>query len=253
MAGFFIYYLFNPMSDPYYDEITAHHYAAYRPPLHELILSRCLKDEFGAGLDIGCGVGHSSIALSKYCDRVVGLEPSLDMLEKALQHPKVNYQSFDGKHIDLPDNSFNLVTFAGSLFYAKSQDLLDEVVRLSIEGSKVITYDFEVLLEPILHRLEAKPELSLEPYDHKIDFSGLKNEKVRLVEKFEELVDVILDSQQLTHLLLSTKEHYTALSNVFESEGLFQSVSAVLSKISGGGSRNIQAWIYYTIYEHKVD
>lgn len=57
-----------------YDEAIAYHYNAYRPPLHEVILSQVLgKDErFQNGLDIGCGTGYSAIALAKYCSQVYG-------------------------------------------------------------------------------------------------------------------------------------------------------------------------------------
>lgn len=114
-----------------YNAITARHYAAYRPPLHSLILGRCLEDEnkFTLGLDIGCGTGQSSIALYEFCERVIGIEPSTEMLSGALTHPHVDYVFFDQERIDFPDNSFDVVTLAGSLFYAKSQILLDEILR----------------------------------------------------------------------------------------------------------------------------
>ena len=61
-----------------YDQITAFHYAAYRPLLHSKILNEYF-DENGKqniGLDIGCGTGHSSVALAKYCHKVFGIDPS---------------------------------------------------------------------------------------------------------------------------------------------------------------------------------
>ena len=242
------------MSDSTYDLITARHYEAYRPPLHQMILSKCLKENADAGLDIGCGVGHSCIALAGYCDRVVGLEPSVDMLQKSKPHPKVTYKHFNGVNIDLEDDSFDIITFAGSLFYAKSQELLDEVVRLSRHNTEVIVYDFEVILEKTLADLGVDlNELRDEPYNHRIDFSGLKNDRINLVLKSEELIDLTLNPQQLAHLLLSTKSHYIALAEQHEGEDLFQSVSTHLSNISGGGSHNIQARIFYTTYRVLVD
>ena len=66
-----------------YDKITAFHYASYRPPLHSKILKRCLVDRFyDSGLDIGCGTGQSSIALSDFCNRVVGIDSSSEMISK---------------------------------------------------------------------------------------------------------------------------------------------------------------------------
>ena len=77
-----------------YSKSIAQHYAAYRPPLHEVILTSFLnaKNRFDKGLDIGCGNGYSSIALAKWCDQVYGIEVSQKMLETAKKHPKVHYQ-----------------------------------------------------------------------------------------------------------------------------------------------------------------
>jgi ubiquinone/menaquinone biosynthesis C-methylase UbiE len=51
-----------------YDQVTAGHYAAYRPALHSLILRRVFSDadSFDVGLDGGCGTGHSAIALAAH-------------------------------------------------------------------------------------------------------------------------------------------------------------------------------------------
>ncbi len=76
-----------------YDSVVAEHYAAFRPPLHRLILERMIRpnESFQTGLDVGCGTGYSAIALAKYCDRVFGLEASQPMLDRARQHPKITY------------------------------------------------------------------------------------------------------------------------------------------------------------------
>ncbi|WP_436716151.1 class I SAM-dependent methyltransferase [Roseiconus lacunae] len=53
-----------------YTDAVASHYAAYRPPLHELILMRVISNQtrFCDGLDVGCGTGRSSGALAKGLD-----------------------------------------------------------------------------------------------------------------------------------------------------------------------------------------
>src|SRR5690625_4484968 len=68
-----------------YDANAAAHYAAYRPPLHAMILGRVLTGNasFDIGLDIGCGTGYSAVALAKYCKFVYGIDPSPSMLNRA--------------------------------------------------------------------------------------------------------------------------------------------------------------------------
>ena len=68
-----------------------------------------------------------------------------EMLAQAIGHSQVTYVHFDGINLPFADSSFNLVTFAGSLFYAKSQRMLNEVVRVCLPNAIVIAYDFEVL------------------------------------------------------------------------------------------------------------
>ncbi len=63
-----------PLLDIYDDQI-ARHYAAYRPPLHQLIINEALENQlFEVGLDIGCGTGCSAIALADRCRQVFGVD-----------------------------------------------------------------------------------------------------------------------------------------------------------------------------------
>ncbi|MGB5555068.1 MAG: class I SAM-dependent methyltransferase, partial [Flavobacteriaceae bacterium] len=84
---------FNGTMSNDYDEITANHYLAYRPPLHDIILKKCLKnlERRKKGLDIGSGTGHSALALVEFCDEVIGIEPSLAMRKIALPHIQIQY------------------------------------------------------------------------------------------------------------------------------------------------------------------
>ena len=60
----------------------AHHYRAFRPPLHYLILKNCLgKRKFKKTLDIGCGVGNSNIALTNFSKKVIGYDINKEMLK----------------------------------------------------------------------------------------------------------------------------------------------------------------------------
>ena len=72
-----------------YDIVDAFNYNTYRPPLHRPILSQCLKNHrFNLALDVGCGVGNSSLGLTHFCKRVIGYDISKAMLKKAIKHKK---------------------------------------------------------------------------------------------------------------------------------------------------------------------
>ena len=106
---------------PEYDSQIAFHYQAYRPPLHEKILFEALGHQgFGWGLDIGSGTGRSAVALKKYCEFVLGIEPSSAMLQKCSESQNIEYRL--GGCEDIPEDKvqFDIVTLAGSLYYCKS-------------------------------------------------------------------------------------------------------------------------------------
>ncbi len=157
-----------------YDNSAAWHYAAYRPPLHCLILERIFQSDetFHAGLDVGCGTGYSAIALSRYCDHVFGVDSSRAMLDSAETHAKVTYIHGElDSHIHLPARKLDIVSFAGSLFYTKSDSLRDALTRFCSPGGTVVVYDFGVLLYEVLTTLGVDCLTHTTDYDYTVDLS----------------------------------------------------------------------------------
>ncbi|MDA9763886.1 class I SAM-dependent methyltransferase [Opitutales bacterium] len=139
-----------------YNEAVAEHYAAFRPPLHLLILKKLFKpgERLQSGLDIGCGTGYSAIALSDYCDQVIGIDPSKSMIQQAVEHPSIEYiHGKEDQLVDLASESIDIVTFAGSLLYAKNLKLYQNLLRILKPKGAVVVYDFEILLDSALKLL----------------------------------------------------------------------------------------------------
>ena len=235
-----------------YDQITAFHYAAFRPSLHLQILRECLEGEaeYGLGLDVGCGTGQSSIALANCCKRVIGLEPSEEMLDKSIEHPGVAYHHYDGRHFDFQQDSFDIITFAGSLYYAKSQQLLDEVIRVGKDACKIIIYDFEICLDPMLEKLNAyETSRPMATYDHEVNFNGLDQNSVQLEKELKKSLSMEISIGSIAHLLLSSKANYGLLSEVFGSDELYDKVTQKLHAISTSESTPVAAKTYSTVYK----
>ncbi len=136
-----------------YNSSESNHYSAYRPPLHELILSKILKDRhFKTALDVGCGVGTSSLALVPYAKRVIGYDPSQAMIEKATPHPTISYTRL----IDELPSSCDLLCFFGSLEYI-DEVALKKYTQLLEKGGQLICCDFEVDYQPILELMGFEP------------------------------------------------------------------------------------------------
>lgn len=216
-----------------YNANVAYHYQAYRPDLHLPILQSVLGTQLVAtGLDIGCGTGQSALALAHFCTRVTGLEPALAMFQRAIAHPQVQYQLLEGTQLDFPDSSFQLITFAGSWFYARSQLLLDEVVRVGAKGGQVVLYDFAVLLEPILVALLPKgQQIAESDYDHQADFAGLDQSELRLEQQRQATFSLELTDEEVVHLLLSVKATGELLAANYGTNRLYEQLMQRLKQL----------------------
>ena len=185
-----------------YNSSVSDHYSAYRPPLHELILSKILKGcHFKTTLDIGCGVGTSSMALVPYAKTVIGYDPSQAMIEKATSHPTITYTN---RFEELPD-SCDLLCFFGSLEYIDTIMLKKYTQRLSNEG-RLICCDFEIDYASILKTADITIQTT--DYNHAKnlsnyqDFQGFKEQVVKV-----ESTSFSCNLEQLKSLLGAEFEH----------------------------------------------
>lgn len=231
-----------------YDSTSARHYAAYRPPLHRLILERLIhpNETFGIGLDVGCGTGYSAVALANHCGKVVGLDPSRSMLDSAQHHPGVSYLQGSGDSLgELPAGEFEVITFAGSLFYAKSDALRDGLARVCRPGGVVLVYDFEILLDDLMTRLGAGRETVVSDYDHRVNLCDWPEFKT--VCHGSERLRWSTTFQEMAHLLLSDSHRFDALAKRFPGDDPFEALVQRLREL--GGEPSIAVDIHFTRHQ----
>ena len=232
-----------------YNETIARHYSAFRPPLHALILQRVLAvdEHFNRGLDIGCGTGYSAVALSSYCRHVDAIDPSADMLHETIPHQKISYLLGSADNMPFPDSSVDVVTFAGSLFYAKSSRLIEELKRVCRQGAVIIPYDFEVLLEESDARYGVKVESAPTEYCHETNFSGTTG--FSEIMGGSDQVDLTLSAAEHAHILLSSIDRYNAFLDKYRQPDPFQ---PLVREISADSGRHIlKVDIFY--YKYRLD
>jgi len=233
-----------------YDESTAIHYAAYRPRLHNVLLTKCLNenDTFDFGLDVGCGTGRSSVLLAKYCKHVIAIDPSKEMLSKAEIHPKVSYLLMKG-NLDIPDKKFNIITFAGSLFYCKSQAFYDRMIAHTVPGTTIIVYDFNIRLGNILEKLDLSIPSEINNYNHAEDFSGLNTARLLPLYAKRETISYSIRLEDLAHFLLS---HHDIQQNLILQAGSTTDPIIPLSKklllLPKEVTRKLKVDLYYQKY-----
>lgn len=231
-----------------YDSTAARHYAAFRPPLHPLILERALRSDesFQFGLDVGCGTGRSAVALAAYCERVIGIDPSAAMLDQAESHPQVTYVAGTIASLtQFPDHAFEIVTFAGSLFYAKTDRLRTELTRACSSRGTVMVYDFDLRLDRVLAELGW--ELPIEPsrYDHQANLA----EWPEFVEtrSGSDRIPLVVTEHELAHLLLADSHRVDSARQDFPEGRLFESLVTRLTKFNQPFS--LDAEIFFTRYQ----
>lgn len=234
-----------------YDQITAIHYSAYRPSLHSKILKEYFKEKvtYRLGLDVGCGTGQSSIALAHFCDKVFGIDPSKEMLHKSLTHPSVEYALHNTINLDFAYDYFDIITFAGSLYYAKSQQLLNEIVRVSKNSAEILVYDFELFLEEILIKLNLDNySKQKSEYDHQVNFSGLNQNNIKIKREQKESFSVEISIPNLSHLLLSSKDNYGMLKEFFGVDNIHSNVAKKLQDVFYAEKTTVEAMTYLAAY-----
>ena len=231
--------------DPY-GEVIAKHYAAFRPPLHQMILSLALpeKPKFEVGLDIGSGTGYSTMALAEYCDSVFGVEPSDAMRGSAIAHSSIRYLSGSGEDIPLEDSTVDIVTFAGALFYIDTSSLVPELNRVCRGECYLIVYDFKVLLEPVLAALEVTVVRPSDEYNYSANLSGIDGFNEIAVCRNQ--IQLSLSPIELSHVLLSSPEQYSALATKLEQVEPFDRLAQI---VLAEGLSSVSVDIYYSTYK----
>lgn len=229
-----------------YSHAVAVHYAAYRPPLHQLILRRALRDKesFADGLDAGCGTGRSSIALAEFCERVYAVEPSQEMLDEAIPHDAITYLRGCCENIPLPDRSVDIITFAGSLFYVDIDATAKEVSRVCRPNALIVPYDFEVRIDEILDRLGVATHVPESTYDHRANLSGISGFTAMEVEQDRIQIDVT--ATDLAHVLLADAVRHDAFASRYKTATPFQRLAADLGYANE--SIAVRADIFYSTY-----
>lgn len=205
-----------------YNNNIARHYAAFRPDLHSVILGRViLPDEhFKIGLDVGCGTGYSTVALAKYCDKVIGIDPNQPMLDQAVVHPGIFYVNGFGDDFSVIDgNRFDIVTFAGSLSYTKTDRLKSELLRTLSPKGAVIAYDFRISLDDLIADMGIKENNAVSGYnftENLKNWTGFTSVKIST-----DTVSLQLSAKEAAHILLASSYRYQVFQERFHNDDPF--------------------------------
>lgn len=137
-------------ADPklYDSERMAYAYAFTRPPIHAHVCQRIFAHippalAIRRALDVGCGAGASTAALSGIARHAVGIDPFPAMLRHAaIVAPDAVFSVGRAESLPLAAAAFDLVTAAGSLNYTDTKLALAEIARVLSHAGVFAPYDF---------------------------------------------------------------------------------------------------------------
>lgn len=115
--------------------MDARRYAMARPEIHPTAVEKFrrfaqIDTPLSMALDVGCGTGQSTVALTDVARRVIGIDPSVEMLKQAASHPNVEYQQSAAEHTPFRDSQFDLITAAQAFHWFDHDAFLGEAHRL---------------------------------------------------------------------------------------------------------------------------
>lgn len=108
-------------------------------------------------VDIGCGTGLSTEVCTLFADEVIGIEPSIDMLNKARtkENAKMKFIQGYGNNTGLKDESVDIVICSQAFHWMEPETTLKEIYRILKKGGifavidadypPVINKDLEIL------------------------------------------------------------------------------------------------------------
>jgi ubiquinone/menaquinone biosynthesis C-methylase UbiE len=124
---------------------AAKRYASFRPYFHPFVIEKIktflrLQDPVLRALDIACGTGQSSLALTAIASEIIGLESSQAMLEQAVQNEHIHYLLATAENIPLPTSAFDIITVANAFHWFDRTRFLTEAARVLHPNGWLIIY-----------------------------------------------------------------------------------------------------------------
>ena len=124
---------------------AAARYAADRPRGHARVLElmrMTLADHLPVhrALDVGCGTGHSTIALLPFASEITGVDSSSEMLAQAARHERIRYCKGYAESLPFRSANFDLVTVSSAYHWFDQERFLAEAARVLRPGGWLVLY-----------------------------------------------------------------------------------------------------------------
>ena len=122
---------------------AAERYTPDRPYFHPLVMERVraflkLENPVPLALDVGCGTGMSTIALTEIATSIIGADISPAMLSQAPEHPRIRYVETSAEALPFADQSADLITVFIAFHWLDRARFLAEARRILRPGGALV-------------------------------------------------------------------------------------------------------------------
>lgn len=133
------------LANPFTAPAAAMRYASGRPSTHARVLARLAAWLEGhlpveRALDVGCGTGHSTLALVPYARWIMGVDSSSAMMAQAPVHPQIDYRKGRAETLPFGAAEFDLVTVSSAFHWFDHEGFLAEAARVLRPGGWLVVY-----------------------------------------------------------------------------------------------------------------
>ncbi len=150
------------------------------------ILKIYLNNEIDTIVDIGCGTGLSTEACTLFSKKIIGVDPSVDMLNKAKakENNKIKFIQGYGDKTGLEDECADIVICSQAFHWMDPEPTIKEVYRILKKGGifAVIDADYPPVINKELEQLDI--------YLRRITFELEDNDNKWVSEKKEHLNNI---------------------------------------------------------------
>ncbi len=125
---------------------AAERYAKGRPRFHSFVIGKikeflAIEKGFEAALDVGCGTGLSSVALTEISEKVVGIDISAGMLHFAERNENIEYVLASAENLPFDAEKFDLLTISQAIHWVDKEKFFAEADRILKPSSLIVAYD----------------------------------------------------------------------------------------------------------------
>ena len=135
------------------------------------ILKRYLNNEIELIVDIGCGTGNSTEICTEYANKVIGIEPSEDMLIKAKEkeNSKLIFKKGLGNNTGLDSNIADIVFCSQAFHWMEPNSTIKEVCRILKKGGifAIIDADTFPVIDLRIEKMNSDIQDTIEVLDKK--------------------------------------------------------------------------------------